>query len=223
MTLWRFAVTSYLSKAHQDGLLQKSFLPKEFNNVILKQVQRIWNIHITRRMSKKQFLGYAGRYIRRLPIAQKRILKVTKEEVVHQYKDTQQSKETRMKIMREARCTPTEFVAKLSQHVLERHQHSMRYFRPASTPSEWDDIGCRLSSAGSEAAIPPAAPELAKLPAPRLPHRSPPRQPRPANEMGPPPLAEIGLSLLFRRNDTLSITHSVATWPLRFDFNFCFS
>jgi hypothetical protein len=39
---------------------------------------------VCRNMSKGHFLGYAGRYIRRLPISQKRILKVTEEEVVYQ-------------------------------------------------------------------------------------------------------------------------------------------
>jgi hypothetical protein len=128
MTLWRFAVCSYLWKAHRDGLLRQSSLPEEFNDLILRQMDRRWNIYITRQMSKRHLLGYAGRYIRRLPISQRRILHVSEHEVVYQYKDTQQSKETRMKIVREARCTPTEFVAKLSQHVLERYQHSMRYF-----------------------------------------------------------------------------------------------
>ena len=33
-----------------------------------------------------------------------------------------------MKIVREARSTPAEFIAMLSQHVLDRYQHSMRYF-----------------------------------------------------------------------------------------------
>jgi hypothetical protein len=122
MTLWRFAVTSYLWKAHRDGLLQQSSLPEEFNDLILKQVQRDWNIHITRKMSKKHFLGYAGRYIRRLPISQKRILKVTEEEVVYQ------SKDTRTKTLLETSCAPAEFVAMLSQHVLDRYRHSMRYF-----------------------------------------------------------------------------------------------
>ena len=128
MTLWRFAVCSYLWKAHRDGLLHRPSLPEEFNDLILRQMHRQWNIYITRQMSKRHFLGYAGRYIRRLPISQRRILHVTEQEVVYQYKDTQQSKETRMKIVREARCTPAEFVAMLSQHVLDRYQHSMRYF-----------------------------------------------------------------------------------------------
>ncbi len=122
MELWRFAVCSYLWKAHRDGLLQPSSLSEEFNDVILAQTHRWWNIHITPQMSKKHFLGYAGRYIRRLPISQRRILQVTEQEVVYQ------SKDTRTKTLVEARCTPAEFVALLSQHVHDRYRHSMRYF-----------------------------------------------------------------------------------------------
>ena len=122
MCLWRFAVTSYVWKAHRGGLLEKASLPAEFNDLTLEQVPRDWNIHITRQMSKKHFLTYAGRYIRRLPIAQKRILHVTREEVWYQAKDT------RAKIFVKRRCTPAEFVALLSQHVLNRYEHSVRYF-----------------------------------------------------------------------------------------------
>jgi hypothetical protein len=88
MELWRFAITSYLWKAHRDGLLQQSSLLEEFNDAILEQVRPDWIIHITRRMSKEHFLKYAGRYIRRLPICQKNILQVTEQEVVYMVKDT---------------------------------------------------------------------------------------------------------------------------------------
>ncbi|MGO9564534.1 MAG: transposase [Candidatus Korobacteraceae bacterium] len=81
-----------------------------------------WHVHLTPRMSKNHFLGYAGRYVRRLPIAQKNILKVTEDEVVYLAKDT------KTKTLQETRCTPAEFVALLSPHVLDRYQHSMRYF-----------------------------------------------------------------------------------------------
>ena len=123
MILWRFAVTSYLWKANRDGLLRKSCLPEEFNELLHEEVQRdYWHIHLTPKMSKKHFLGYAGRYIRRLPIAQNCILKVTGDEVVYLAKDT------KTKTLQEAHCTPAEFVAMLSPHVLDRYQHSMRYF-----------------------------------------------------------------------------------------------
>jgi hypothetical protein len=128
MDLWRSAVCAYLFKAHRDGLLRPFSLPAEFNDFIHRQLQRDWNIHITPRMSKGHFLRYAGRYIRRLPISQKRILQVTEQEVVYQVKDTRQSKANRTTVLEEARCTPVEFVAILSQHILDRYRHSMRYF-----------------------------------------------------------------------------------------------
>jgi hypothetical protein len=73
-------------------------------------------------MSKMHFLACAGRYIRRLPISQKHILQVTEQEVVYQ------SKDTKTKTRPETHCKPAEFVAMLSQHVLDRYDHSMRYF-----------------------------------------------------------------------------------------------
>jgi len=123
MILWRFAVTSYLWKANRDGLLRESTPPEDFNELIHGEVQRdYWHVYITSRMPKRHFLGYAGRYSRRLPIAQNRILKVTEKEVVYLAKDT------KTKTLQETRCTPAAFVALLSPHVLDRYQHSMRYF-----------------------------------------------------------------------------------------------
>ena len=46
----------------------------------------------------------------------------TQDEVVYLAKDT------KTKTLQETRCTPTEFVAMLSPHVLDRYRHSMRYF-----------------------------------------------------------------------------------------------
>ena len=122
MDLWRFAITSYLWKAYRDGLLKPHAVPTEFNDLIQRQIQRGWNVYITKQMSKSHFLRYAGRYIRRLPISQRRILSVTDKEVVYQ------SKDTRTGILIETRATPPEFVALLSDHVLDHYRHSMRYF-----------------------------------------------------------------------------------------------
>ncbi len=122
MSLWRFAVCRYLWKAYRNRLLQKCAVPDEFCKVIDREEQRDWNIHFTPRMSKEHFLRYAGRYIRRLPISQKNILDVTEEEVVYL------SKDTRTKTLVEEGCTPAEFVAIFTPHILDRYQHSMRYF-----------------------------------------------------------------------------------------------
>jgi hypothetical protein len=97
----------YLWKAHRDGLLQESSLPEEFNDLILKQLPRKWHIYITPQMSKKHFLGYAGRYIRRPPIAQNRIVQVSDEEVVYWSKDAKSGAVVKI------HCNPAKFVALL--------------------------------------------------------------------------------------------------------------
>jgi hypothetical protein len=122
MGLWRLAVTEYLRRAHSERLLKNSPASKIFDVVIRKQALRRWNIHITPRMTKKHFLGYAGRYVRRLPISQRRILRVTPDEV------TYQSKDTGTKTLIDRCCTPEVFIGMISQHVPDRYQHSMRYF-----------------------------------------------------------------------------------------------
>jgi hypothetical protein len=122
MALWRLAVTTYLEQAHRSGLLDGGQLPGQFPKIIQHQAVRKWNIHITRVMSKHHFLGYAGRYIRRLPISQRRILTVSETEVVYQVKDT------RAKAMCETRSKPATFVALMAEHVPDRYRHSMRYF-----------------------------------------------------------------------------------------------
>jgi hypothetical protein len=122
MAFWRFAVTSFLEKAHRGGLLDCCDLSGEFQNIVRAQAGRRWNIHITQVMSKHHFLRYAGRYIRRLPISQRRILKVSELEIVYQVKDT------RARTMLETRSTPAEFMALIAEHVPDRYRHSMRYF-----------------------------------------------------------------------------------------------
>jgi len=169
MELWRFAVTSYLWNANRDGLLRSPGTPNEFNDLVLKQIQRRWNIHISPRMTKLHFLRYAGRYIRRLPISQKRILRVTAEDVVYQ------SKDTRTKGLLEIHCTPAAFVALLSQHVLDHYRHSMRYFGLLAPRDEANNFGRRISPPRAETAISPAAARMEKCRAARLPHRSPSR------------------------------------------------
>ena len=120
--LWQFAVTSYLWKSHRDGLLRESSFYAGFDRSILASLQRKWHVWMSPAMSKEHFLGYAGRYIRRPPIAQNRIISVSKDEVLFLGKDA----ETRE--MYEIRWTPAKFVDHWSQYILDHYKHSMRYY-----------------------------------------------------------------------------------------------
>jgi hypothetical protein len=123
MNWWRLAVTTYLVSASKRGLITNGCpSPILFREQVRVQAKRQWNVFISSSMTKKQFLGYAGRYIRRLPISQRRILSVTAEKVIFQTKDT------RTKSLRLNTCTPADFVRLLSQHIADHYKHSMRYF-----------------------------------------------------------------------------------------------
>jgi hypothetical protein len=120
MALWRLAVIEYLEQAYRCS--SKSAATADLRVCLRRQAARRWNIHVTSHMSKAHFLRYAGRYIRRLPISQRRILSISAEEVIYQ------SKDTRTKSFVENRSTPEEFVDLIAQHVPGRYRHSMRYF-----------------------------------------------------------------------------------------------
>lgn len=120
MPLWRLAVIDYLEQRYRrsPALAARS----NISVCLARQAARRWNIHVSPHMPKTHFLRYAGRYIRRLPISQRRILSISAEEVVYQ------SKDTRTKSFVENRCTPEEFMALVAQHVPGHYRHSMRYF-----------------------------------------------------------------------------------------------
>jgi hypothetical protein len=67
-------------------------------------------------------LQYAGRYVRRPPIAQYRFTKITDGEIQFWTKD----KITRRRVT--ISCTPQEFVARLAEHVPDRYRNAVRYF-----------------------------------------------------------------------------------------------
>jgi Putative transposase len=116
-------------------------------------------------MTKLHFLGYAGRYIRRLPISQKRILSATDDEVVYQ------SKDTRTQGALETRCTPARFVHLISQHVPDRYRHSMRYFGLLAPRTKRTTSAAIFLLLGQKQRSRPPAARMEELPAPRLSNR----------------------------------------------------
>jgi Putative transposase len=72
--------------------------------------------------SRDHFLRYAGRYVRRPPIAQKRVTHAGERIVRFWYKD----KKLRRKEY--VQCSPEEFIERWSQHIPERYRHAVRNF-----------------------------------------------------------------------------------------------
>jgi hypothetical protein len=135
MRAWRYAVIAYLAEALKGQVLRSEFSLEELGLLFEAQYRRGWHIDIGRRMSKAHFLRYVGRYIRRPPVAQHRLTRVTDQEVEYLAKDTRHNNR-----LVSVRHSNEEFVAILKEQVLGRGRHAMRYFgllAPRSKACTW--------------------------------------------------------------------------------------
>jgi hypothetical protein len=110
MRMWRFAVITYLRGALKAKVLISDLSPRKLRTRLTMQYERWWNIDIDQFASKEHFLRYAGRYVRRPPIAQYRFTKITDREVQFWAKD--KIRKRRVNIS----CTPEEFVQTKINH-----------------------------------------------------------------------------------------------------------
>ena len=122
MRMWKFAVIHYLREALSARVLQSKWSELRLKQILTQQYQRWWNIHIARFASRDQFIRYAGRYIRRPPIAQHRFTKIEDGEVCFMRKDH------KLKKWVETRYSIEDFVSTLADHIPDRYRHAIRYF-----------------------------------------------------------------------------------------------
>ena len=122
MQMWKFALITYLRHALSAQALESKLSERRLKQILTLQYERWWNVHVARFASKEQFLRYAGRYIRRPPIAQHRFVKIADGEVQFQRKDLKLKKRV------VTRYSIEDFVLTLADHVPDRYRHSIRYF-----------------------------------------------------------------------------------------------
>ena len=122
MHAWRYAVIAYLAEALKWQVLDSGVSSEESRTMFESQYKRAWHIDISARMSKVHFLKYVARYIRRPPVAQHRLTRITDQEVEYLAKDTREQRRVNM------RYSNDEFVAILKEQVPDRGRHAMRYF-----------------------------------------------------------------------------------------------
>jgi putative transposase/transposase-like zinc-binding protein len=122
MKAWRRAVIALLRAALRVGQLSTNMDVAQMEEMLTQQENRWWSVKIQSFKSKGHFLRYAGRYVRRPPIAQRRITYVGKRNVRFWYKD----KKLRRKGY--VQCLQEEFIDRWAQHVPERYQHAVRSF-----------------------------------------------------------------------------------------------
>lgn len=135
MYAWRYAVIAYLAEALKRQVITYELSAEELRMLFEAQYKRGWNIDISRRMSKAHFLRYVGRYIRRPPVAQHRLTRVTDHEVEYLAKDTRNHNQ-----LVRVQHSNERFVAILKEQMPDRGRHAMRYFgllAPRAKPCMW--------------------------------------------------------------------------------------
>ncbi len=122
MHMWRYCVVTYLRTAIKMGIVPRQLNGQSLKRILTIQYEKPWNFYIEKFGSKYHFLKYAGRYVRRPPIAQNRIITITESEVTYQWKDRREKKQ------KLRTCSLEEFIALLGEHMPDRYQNSICYF-----------------------------------------------------------------------------------------------
>lgn len=122
MEAWRRAVIALLRAVLRARKLQTELTAGQVEDLLTHLEKCWWSVNIQSFRDKWHFLQYAGRYVRRPPIAQRRITWIGERTVRFWYKDK--------KLRRRAyvTCSLEEFIDRWAQHILERRQHAVRGF-----------------------------------------------------------------------------------------------
>jgi hypothetical protein len=122
MQAWRRAVIALIRAALRAGQFRTKMSVDQMEEMLTEQENRWWSTKIQSFKSKEHFLRYAGRYVRRPPIAQRRITYVGKQSVRFWYKD----KKLRRRVY--VQCSLEAFIDRWAQHIPERYQHAVRSY-----------------------------------------------------------------------------------------------
>jgi hypothetical protein len=122
MEAWRRAVIALLRAALIAGQLKTDMTFDQVEALLANQERRWWRVKVQSFKSREHFLRYAGRYVRRPPIAQYRIAYLDAQTVTFWYKD----KKLRRRV--HVQCSLKQFVERWAQHVPDRYRHAVRSF-----------------------------------------------------------------------------------------------
>jgi hypothetical protein len=133
MRSWKRLIIALLQAALELGSLEPGKENADVKRLLKQEEIRDWRVHVQTFYGKEHFLRYAGRYVRRPPIAERRIIAVSDGFVRFWYKDK------RLKRRASVLCTIEEFIDRWAQHVPKPHRHSVRYFGLFG-PRRWSQV-----------------------------------------------------------------------------------
>lgn len=133
MRSWKRLIVALLRAALESGSLDSGLDDAEVERLLQREEVRNWRVHVQAFEGKEHFLRYAGRYVRRPPIAERRIVAISNGFVRFWYKNkVRRQRETVV-------CTVEELIARWAQHLPKNYRHSVRYFGVFS-PRRWGQL-----------------------------------------------------------------------------------
>ena len=134
---WQRLVIVLLRGALEAGQLRSGMACDEVERLLQQEENRTWYKTHVQADEKEHFLRYGGRYVRRPPTTEHRILVIADGFVWFWYKDKQTHRRETV------RCTVEEFIDRWAQHIPQRHRHAVRYFG-SFAPRRWAQIAAAV-------------------------------------------------------------------------------
>lgn len=104
------------------GQLNTGMSFAEVEAILARQEERTWIIKVQSLGSKEHFLRYAGRYVRRPPIAQRRITFIGEQSLTYWTDDKKLDRRVQVQ------CSLPQFIDRWAQHILDLYHHAVRTF-----------------------------------------------------------------------------------------------
>lgn len=122
--MWRYMVIDLLRNTAKEGnlIMPDDFDCRWFYEFLDKQYSRHWHIHCAKpTKSAEKDIGYLGRYLKRPPLSNARLLHYSGSDVLFSYHDHRDKKDKELKL------SVFEFLSRFTKHVPEKHARLIRY------------------------------------------------------------------------------------------------
>jgi putative transposase/transposase-like zinc-binding protein len=133
MRSWQRLIIALLREASETAPLESQLTRDQLESLLRFEETRGWIAHVRRFKGKEHFLRYCGRYVRRPPIAQWRILSIKNGLVRFWHKDK------RLNRWITVQCTLEVFIDRWSRHIPKLYRHAVRHFG-LFAPRRWPRV-----------------------------------------------------------------------------------
>lgn len=133
MRSWKRLVIALLRAALEGNCVDSTTSHDKIERLLQHEETRDWRVHVQAFDGKEHFLRYAGRYVRRPPVSERRIMGTSDGVVSFWYKDKRLGRRETVTL------TIKDFIDRWAQHIPKRYRHSMRYFGLFG-PRRWNRV-----------------------------------------------------------------------------------